>query len=144
MFRGTATSLHGKESSAVFYVEDSKLRPVLSGEIYQSLFNDPGWNLVTWVPDDLLSKFEYSLGENVSSNNLHPNGSLVRYEDSSAVYLIENGKKRQFNSWDALVANGYANRKILLIPASEIYVTDQAIGSLAETLVTPVIAALVF
>ncbi|MBU4369185.1 hypothetical protein KKG58_00295, partial [Patescibacteria group bacterium] len=140
MFRGTSASLHGKAASAVFYVEDSKLRAVNSGEVYQSLFNDPGWSLVTWVPDDLLSKFEYSLGENLVSTALHPSGCLVKYTDSPAVYLIENGKKRQFNSWDTLVDNGYRKKKIHIIPASEIYVTADSIGSLAESLTTPVIA----
>ncbi len=142
MFRGTAASLHGKAASAVFYVEDGKLRPVNSGEVYQELFNDPGWGLVTWVPDDLLSKFEYSLGENLVSSDIHPNGALVKYADSAAVYLIENGQKRQFTSWDAVVDNGYQKKKIHIIPASETYVTADSIGSLAESLITPVIAAM--
>lgn len=142
MFRGMAQSLHGKSSSAVFYVEDSKLRPVKSSEVYQSLFNDPKWSLVTWVPDDLLSKFEYPLGSDIASAGLHPNGCLVKYSGSSAVYLLENGKKRQFNSWATLVANGYKDRKIHVIPASEAYVTADSIGSLAESCTTPVIAAI--
>jgi len=142
MFRGTSASLHGKSASAVFYVEDNKLRAVNSGEVYQSLFNDPSWSLVTWVPDDLLSKFEYTLGENLILTDIHPNGTLVKYADSAAVYLIENGKKRQFNSWDAVVDNGYRSKKIHIIPASEIYVTADSIGSLAESLTTPVIAAM--
>jgi len=142
MFRGTAASLHGKAASAVFYVEDNKLRAVNSGEVYQALFNDPDWNLVTWVPDDLLSKFDYSLGENLVSIDVHPNGSLVKYEDSAAVYLIENGQKRQFNSWDALVDNGYRYKKIHVVQTSETYVTADSIGSLAESLTTPVIAAI--
>ena len=134
--------MHGKAASAVFYVENNKLRPINSGEVYQTLFNDPSWNLVTWVPDDLLSKFDYSLGENLVSTNIHPNGTLVKYADSSAVYLIENGQKRQFTSWDTLVDNGYRHRKIHIIPASETYVTTDSIGGLAESLTTPVIAAM--
>ena len=141
MFRGTAASLYGKAASAVFYVEDGNLRAVKSGEIYQTLFNDPDWKLVTWVPDDLLTKFEYPLGENIASADLHPNGCLVKYADSAAVYLIENGKKRPFNSWAALTVNGYESKKVFTIPANEIYVTSEIIGALAENLVTPVIAA---
>lgn len=141
LFRGTATSLYGKDSSAVFYVEDNKLRAIKSGEIYQQLFNDPNWELVTWMPDDLLSKFAYPLGDLIASADVHPNGSLVKYADSAAVYLIEGGKKRSFTSWSALTANGYGNRKIFTIPSTETYEDGAVVGSLAETLTTPVIAA---
>ena len=141
MFRGTSESLYGLAAAAVFYVEDGKLRAIQSGEIYQALFNDPDWNLVTWVPDDLLTKFAYPLGDIVASSDIHPNGSLIKYVDSAAVYLIENGKKRPFNSWNALTSNGYGSRKIFEIPAAETYEDATVIGALAETLTVPVIAA---
>ena len=141
LFRGTTQSVHGKSASAVFYVEDGKLRAIQSAEIYQGLFNDSDWSLVTWVPDDLLDKFTYPLGEMVIRTDIHPNGCLVRYADSSAVYLIENGKKRPFTSWNAFVANGYEDRPILIIPDTEIYETTEVISALAESLTTPVFAA---
>lgn len=142
MFRGTTQSLYGKSASAVFYVEDGKLRAVKSGEIYQTLFNDPNWSLVTWVPDDLLAKFNYELSNDLDSSDIHPNGSLVKYPDAPAVYLIKNGKKQPFSSWDIFVANGYSQRKIFVISAEETYETAEIISSLAESLTTPVIAAM--
>ena len=141
MFRGIATSLHGQSASAVFYVEDATLRPVQSGEIYQELFDDSDWELVTWVPDDLLDKFEYPLGATITSSNTHPNGCLVKYIDSSAVYLVSNGELKPFASWTALISNKYEGQKIFTIPATETYVLSDAITILAESLITPVIIA---
>lgn len=141
MFRGTTLSLHGQSASAVFYVEDATLRPVQSGEIYQELFNDSDWELVTWVPDDLLDKFEYPLGETIASADTHPNGCLVKYTDSSAVYLVSNGELKPFASWSALTSNKYDNQKIFTIPVTEIYVMADVITILAGSLITPVIIA---
>ena len=141
MFRGTTTSLHGQSASAVFYVEDTILRPVQSGEIYQELFDDEDWDLVTWVPDDLLDKFEYPLGETVASVDTHPNGCLVKYTDSPAVYLVSNGELKPFASWVALVSNKYEGQKIFTMPITETYTIADPITILAETLTTPVIIA---
>jgi len=142
LFRGTTQSVHDKSASAVFYVENGKLRAVQSAEIYQGLFNDSDWSLVTWVPDDLLDKFIYPLGEEITTIDTHPNGCLIKYADSPAIYLIENGQKRQFTSWNALVANGYKGRPILTLPDTEIYETTEVIRALSESLITPVFAAL--
>jgi len=139
MFRGTASSLYDKSASAVFYVEDGKLRPIQSGEIYQELFDDEDWELVTWVPDDLLDKFAYPLGEAITSSDAHPNGCLVKYANSSAVYLVSNGELKPFVSWSALVSNKYGDQKIFTIPRTETYVIAESIMVLAESLTTPVI-----
>ena len=106
LFRGVTSSVHGKSASCVFVVEDGKLRPILSEDVYTNLYNGD-WSLITWVPDSLLSKFAYPLGDTVTSADVHTNGTLIRYEGSPAIYLIEDGKKRAFSSWDALVANRY-------------------------------------
>jgi len=94
-----------------------------------------------YIPDDLLDKFTYPLGEMIITTDIHPNGCLVKYTDSAAIYLVENGKKRQFTSWNAFVSNGYKSRPILIIPDTEIYETTEVISALAESLTTPVFAA---
>ncbi len=137
MFRGTAKSVHGKDASAVFFVSDGKLRPIKSAEIYQGLFNDTKWTRVTWVPDDLLSKFVYPLGNSIDSSMDHPNGSIVKYADSSAIYLIENGKKRAFKLWNNFLANGYKNSLIITIPKIENYTNGETISSLVESINLP-------
>ena len=141
LFRGTDTSLHGKEASCVFVVAEGKLRSIKSAEIYQALYNDPDWSLITWVPDDLLTKFEYALGSIVDSSVIHPNGSIVKYADSSAVYLIAHSQKRVFTSWVNFVANGYDAADIIVIPDSEFYADGAVISGLEELVTTPVFTA---
>ena len=141
LFRGTTKSLYGKESSAVFFVENGKLRPIKSEKIYQELFNDPEWNFVAWIPDDLLSKFQYPLGEEIDSSDIHPDGSLVKYKDSPTVYLIKDSKKRPFISWDVFVKNGYKKERIITIEKTETYETGEIIDQIESCLVSPFRAA---
>ena len=141
MFRGTTSSLHGKDASAVFFVSDGKLRPIKSSEVYQALFNDPDWKLVTWIPDSLLSKFEYPLGDMIESADIHPNGTLVKYPDEPAVYLVSDGKLKPFVSWDVFVANGYEDRPIITISKTEVYETSEMITKLADSLTYPLTIA---
>ena len=141
IFRGTKQSLYGKSASAVYVVSDGKLRPVKSSAIYQALYKDQKWKLVTWVPDDLLSKFAYPLGEIIDSSANHPNGVLVKYADSGTIYLIINGQKRGFTSKSALMANGYKDQLIITIPKTEVYESAENISALADELTTPLLAA---
>ncbi|MFA5125344.1 MAG: carboxypeptidase-like regulatory domain-containing protein [Patescibacteria group bacterium] len=136
LFRGKTTSLHGLSASAVFMVSDGKLRPVKSSAIYQKLFNDPKWKLVTWVPDDLLSKFNYPLGDTIDSTTKHPNGTLVKYTGTSQIYLIQNGKKYKLSA-KALTNNGYSKAPVMTISKAEIYSDGGTISDFAENLVTP-------
>jgi len=140
IFRGKASSLYGLNSSAVFVVSDGKLRPVASSAVYHALFDDPDWKLVTWVPDDLLTKFSYPMGAILDSSTVHPNGSLVQYIGSKGtVYLIDKGQKRGFASYSAFAANRYVGKTVYKINATETY-TDGANITVAETaLLTPVI-----
>ncbi|NCO23483.1 hypothetical protein GW896_02375, partial [Candidatus Kuenenbacteria bacterium] len=80
LFRGTATSLYGKETSCVFFVSAGQLRPIKSSEVYQVLFKDPKWAKIKWIPDDLLDKFAYPMGETIENAEEHPDGCLVRYK----------------------------------------------------------------
>ena len=78
LFRGTAAGIGGKDRRAVFVVEDGKLRPIVSGDVYQEMYSDPDWSRLTWIPDDLLSKFSYPLGVDWTDPNQLPSGTLVR------------------------------------------------------------------
>ena len=136
LFRGTASSLGGKDKTAVFYVEGAKLRPVISEAVYQALFKDSSWAKVTWVPDDLLSKFNYDMGTNVESSSTHPNGSLVKYSGTSQIYLIEGGKKRAVSS-AAFTANRYDSADVLTIDSGETYADGSAVTGVESGLLTP-------
>ena len=136
LFRGTAASLHGKEASCVFAVSDAILRPVQSAEIYQALYNDADFSLVTWVPDDLLTKFNYTIGATVESSSVHLNGDLVKYEGESQVYLVVNGEKRAISSV-AIEANRLQNHNVISIAASESYGSGSSITGAESAITAP-------
>lgn len=137
LFRGVTSSLHGKSASAVFVVSDGKLRPIKSATVYQALYKDPKWKLVKWIPDNMLSKFNYPIGDMVSDSTIHPNGTVVKYATSSTLYLIEGGKKRAFTSWSAYTANRYQNANVVTIPDTETYADGANITGAESALVTP-------
>ena len=137
LFRGKTTSLHGKEASCVFFVSDGKLRPIKSGAIYQELFVDPDWEKIIWVPDDLLSKFEYSLGDTIESSTVHPNGCLIRYAGQSDIYLIEQGKKRQIISSEVFENNHFKWSDVVEVDLTETYEDGSAISAVESNLITP-------
>jgi len=136
MFRGTAQSLGGKEASAVFYVEDAQLRAIKSAEIYQALFNDANWTKVTWVPDDLLTKFNYPMGTNIESSATHPDGCLIKYTGTTQVYLIQDGKKRAVSA-AAMTANQLNAANVITIAATETYTDGTAITGAESAILTP-------
>ncbi|MCF7907232.1 hypothetical protein K9K85_03070 [Patescibacteria group bacterium] len=136
LFRGTTTSLEGKDATAVFYVEDGELRPVLSEQVYQGLFSDPNWARVTWVPDDLLSKFNYDMGSDLTSSATHPDGTIVKYAGSSQRYLIQDGKKRAISD-AAFSANRYLETSVVTIDNDEVYADGAAITGVESGLLTP-------
>ena len=137
LFRGVTSSLHGKNASAVFVVSDNKLRPIKSAAIYQALYNDPKWTLVRWIPDNMLFRFSYPLGDMVKSSDTHPNGTIIKHAASPALYLIENGKKRAFTSWNAFTANRYRKANIVTVADTKIYADGANITGVESRLVTP-------
>ena len=136
LFRGVGTGIHGLATEAVYYVEDSKIRPVKSATIYQALFSDANWAKVTWVPDDLLAKFTYDLGTEVDSSSTHPNGSLVRYAGETQIYLIEGGQKRAVSD-AAFASNRYRSGDVLEIASGETYAAGSAVTGVESGLLTP-------
>ncbi|MBU4512500.1 hypothetical protein KKD19_04660 [Patescibacteria group bacterium] len=143
MFRGTSSSLQGKEASCVFYVEGGKLRPIFSAEVYQALFTDPDWVYVTWVPDDLLTKFDYGLGTNLDSSATYPNGTTVQYGGNK--YLVSGGQLRQFASEAAYTANRYNANVTPVITVTDIsaYTLGANVTGSESALVTPGAGAVV-
>ena len=135
LFRGTTTSLYGKTAAAVFYVENGKLRPIKSSDVYQSLFKDPQWKKVIWIPDDLLDKFAYPMGEMIERTDIHPDGTLVKYKGEAGIYLIENGKKRPIPSLDTFYDNRLAMENVIEIEPNEIYETGEKVISGEEKLI---------
>ena len=136
LFRGTATGLGGLDTTAVFYVENSELRPVLSEQVYQGLFHDTDWVKVTWVPDDLLTKFNYDMGADLITSATHPNGTVVKYTGTTQKYLIEGGQKRAISD-AAFSANRYLADSVITIDTDEVYAAGSTITGVESGLLTP-------
>ena len=79
-----------------------------------------------WIEkaDDVFLK-EYSEGKSVTKTKKHPNGTLIKYAHSAAVYLLENGRKRPFSSADSFIGKGYSWDRIITISKKEKYKTGE-------------------
>lgn len=115
MFRFKGVGMTGGfDPSAVFFVSDGKVRPIESASAYMKLFNggvneSAAWDRVYWIPDDLLAKFTYPQGSNVTSAQIDagqlPNGLVVR-DSNSLYYVVNNGQLSNVSS-TGLSANRY-------------------------------------
>lgn len=121
------------ETPAVYFKSAGKLRPVVSANVFETL--GLNYDNITWLPQSFLDK--YSTGDLVSSTTVHPEGSVVKYANSSALYLIQSGVKRQFASTDVLKVNGYANIPVITVPASETYPDGSKIVVKESSLTVP-------
>lgn len=81
------------------------------------------WSWIEPIEDYLLN--DYKEGTAVSSAKIHPNGTLVKYPDSAAVYLLENGKKRPISSADTFNRMGLDWSRIITISKREAYKTGE-------------------
>ena len=121
VFRFKGTSMPGGfDPSAVFFVSDGKVRPIESATAYMELLNGGTndstiWDKVYWIPKDLLSKFTYEKGENITSaqirNGQLPNGLVVKTSTGS-FGVVKDGKLNEITT-EGLFANRYlTNEKI--------------------------------
>ena len=79
------------------------------------------WNWIVTVEDVVLAG--YPDGKTVGSSSKRPDGTVVKYNDSNTVYLLDGGKKRPFASPSAFLSRGYNWNKIIIIPNYENYPT---------------------
>lgn len=96
----------------VYLIQDGKKRSFQSGEIFETL----GflWEDVIEIPVDEI----YPDGEIINSRL---DGTLIKYPDSAGIYLIQNGKKRAFQSGEVFEQLGYLWDNVIEIPIDETY-----------------------
>ena len=111
------------DKPAVYFVEDEKLRPFISGEIFINLGYQ--WSQINWIPDSLLN--QYRKGKTISSKAIHFQGSLIKYPNESSVYLINNGLKRPIYSGTTFMKYGFNWDDVITIPKEEIYLSGKTI-----------------
>ncbi|MEZ7821197.1 MAG: hypothetical protein QMB51_02715 [Patescibacteria group bacterium] len=146
-FRGTAKSLPGFESQAVFCVSDGQLRPVESQNAFFGLFNVTNWTqgnkYVQYIPDDFLSKFDFAFGNKVSETEVNAgslmNGMVVKGSVDGAYYLVQDGKLRSIST-AAATANKIDLSKAVVTAQTKINAISSALPVSTTTelsLVTP-------
>ncbi|MCR5423119.1 MAG: hypothetical protein K6E74_05740, partial [Bacilli bacterium] len=146
-FRGTAKSLPGFESEAVFCVSDGQLRPVESQNAFFGLFNVTNWTqgnkYVQFIPDDFLSKFDFAFGEKVTETEVNSgkimNGLIVKGSVDGSYYLVQDGKLRALST-EAASANKFDLSKAITVAQTKVNAMTAAlpVSTIVETaLVTP-------
>ena len=90
-----------------------------------SVFNKLGykWDWIQTIDNVYLN--EYKEGKSIESSKYHPDGTLIKYADSPAVYLLEDKKKRPFSSAESFVKKGYSWNRIMIISKKEKYRTGE-------------------
>ncbi|MCK5490785.1 MAG: fibronectin type III domain-containing protein [Candidatus Pacebacteria bacterium] len=71
------------------------------------------WDWIMQVDDAILR--EYKEGKSITTTKKYLDGTLVKYSNSGAVYLIEAGKIRPFSSAEAFLREGYNWNKVITI-----------------------------
>jgi hypothetical protein len=89
-------------SSSVYMVIDNQLRPIKNEQIFNGLALR--WDRIITLPDSTINYM--AKGEVIDELN-HPDGVVIQYEGSPAVYLVADGQKHVFVDQDAFLGRLY-------------------------------------
>jgi len=82
-----------------------------------------------WVENATHSVLEdYKEADSIDSYKKHPSGTLVKYADSAAIYLIQNGKKCPIASAEVFLSNDFSWDRVITISSKEKYSTGDYIS----------------
>jgi hypothetical protein len=101
----------------VYVISGSEKLWIETAEVFSKLGYK--WDWIAKVDDAILR--EYKEGASIKKTNTHPDGTLVKYLNSGAVYLLEGKKKRPFSSAESFLKNGYIWDRIITISDGEKY-----------------------
>lgn len=105
-------------SEKVYYLSPSGAkRLIISDLVFYAL--NYSWQDVITISDVQLAA--YPDGDDIFSTSKHPDGTLVKYQNRSAVYLIVDGKKQWIASEQAFNEQGFDWGDIIEIVPTEIY-----------------------
>ena len=113
LVKGSGYKVYVINGNEKFWIENAD---VFSGLGYK-------WEWIQQVESSVLN--EYKEGKSIKSSKYHPDGTLIKYADSSTVYLLENKKKRPFSSAESFVKKGYSWNRIMIISKKEKYRTGE-------------------
>lgn len=105
----------------VYVIDGNTKRWIKTADVFIKL--GYRWKWIEQVEDYLLN--DYKEGVVVSGTKNHPDGTLIKYPDSAAVYLLENGKKRPISSANTFNRMGLDWSRIITISKREAYKTGE-------------------
>jgi len=105
----------------VYVIEGNTKRWIKSANVFLKLGYK--WSWIEKVEDSLLNDYKEKVA--ITNAITHPNGTLIKYPNLPAVYLLENGKKRPFSSADSFIGKGFEWSRIITVPKKEIYKTGE-------------------
>ena len=98
-----------KDNSQIAWIENEE---VFTGYNYQ-------WSWIKTIGEADLAQYEEV--DSISQVGCHPDGTLIKYADNSAVYMIEDCRKRPFYTGKAFEDRGYNWDRIITLPEDKGY-----------------------
>lgn len=98
-------------SNMVYIIQGNNKAWIENENIFQGL--GYRWSMIKETDDITLAR--YNDMKNISNTKRHPDGSLIKYDDSPAVYIVENKKKRPFYTGEVFERSGYNWNDVITI-----------------------------
>jgi hypothetical protein len=100
------------QSSTVYLIQNQQLRPILSAEIFESL--KYSWSKIRILPQTEIASL--AMGDSAR----HPDGALLKSQDSPTVYVIKSGQKIPIASAAAFVGAGYKWSDVIALNSNDL------------------------
>lgn len=114
-----------KTNPTVFLVDDQLTRWPVSAQAYAIRYHN-NFTLIKIVADSQIGSFDPTGGLN--STSAEPEGTLVMYTTNNpTVYLLQNGFKRPFATFDAFTKAGHSMNQVKWIGTYDVYPTGSVI-----------------
>jgi len=107
-------------SNTVYLVDDIGQRIPLSAEAYRIRYNNDFSLVQSLTEEEVAGRTNHFL---INETLSHKEGTLIKYWNSPTIYLLEDGFKRGFTSWDSFEDAGYKLSNVQLVGEYEIYPT---------------------
>ncbi|MFH0820016.1 MAG: hypothetical protein V1892_03215 [bacterium] len=110
-----------------------KLRQLTSADVASGLYGANWESRITPVVETLYNN--YTIGNQITSSTDVPDGSLIKYSGSAAIYYVDGGKKRAVDTMATMDANRFQDSAIITIP-STVTLSDGTALTGAESTIT--------
>lgn len=116
-----------QSDAGVYYIDDGNRLVAVSASAYKVRYNND-FAKIKVLPDRSLEKVLLNTDVMLNTATSVKEGSLIIYNtDNPTIYLVENGKKRGFTSWEAFTSRGYKMSQVQWVGTYTIYATGSVI-----------------